>query len=238
MAWLNDPEPRVRSAAIQALADYSSWNPKYTGPLVSMLRDEDARVRRDAVTGLIRHGADAEKFIPVFQQMLTDTNADILTSGVAMLVALKIPIPHEALSSLFKTSDVGAIGAVMMQYQIREQMKISNEDAFPLLQNSEPGARIMGLRILYLNAEKQSVEMSLPLLLDPDELVRLKAAQILRALTGRHFTEAQTDEWIKWWNENKTNFVVELHPEELRPGRRGTNDFRRIMTGSPPTSPP
>jgi len=66
--WLNDTEPRVRSAAIQVLSDYSNWNPKYAGPLVSMLRDENARVRRDAETGLIRHSADAEKFTPVFNK--------------------------------------------------------------------------------------------------------------------------------------------------------------------------
>jgi len=95
--------------------------------------------------------------------------------------------------------------------------KLSDDEALTLLQNPQPVARLLGLRVLDQNPEKQSVELALPLLRDPDELVRLKAAQTLRVLTGQHFTEDQLDEWVKWWTQNKTNLVVRLHPEELRP---------------------
>jgi len=74
-----------------------------------------------------------------------------------------------------------------------------------------------GLSVLYRNANKQSIELALPLLKDPERVVRMRTAGTLRALTGQHFTEGQPDQWEKWWAKNKTNFVVEPHPEELRP---------------------
>jgi hypothetical protein len=30
--------------------------------------------------------------------------------------------------------------------------------------------------------------------------------------------------WIKWWDANKTNFVAEPHPKELRPQRLHAGD--------------
>ena len=68
-------------------------------------------------------------------------------------------------------------------------------------------ARMVALNIFSKNANKQSVELALPLLHDPDELVRLKAAQTLRELTGQNFSEDQADEWGKWWMTNKNQFV-------------------------------
>ena len=106
-----------------------------------------------------------------------------------------------------------------------------------MLQNIEPFARVFGLDILYRNADKQSVELALPLLQDSDELVRLKTAQTLRAMTGQHFTETQNNEWTKWWTENKTNFVVQLHPEELRPQLPGIR-AGDVGDRPPPATPP
>src|SRR5208282_6768700 len=93
---------------------------------------------------------------------------------------------------------------------------ISDDEALVLLQSPQPVARQLGLRVLDQNPEKQSVELALPLLRDTDELVRLKAAQTLRTLTGQNFTEDQTDEWAKWWTQNKTKVVAQSRPEETR----------------------
>src|ERR1019366_10591660 len=66
------------------------------------------------------------------------------------------------------------------------------------------------------NANKQSVELALPLLHDPDELVRLKAAQTLRELTGQNFSEDQADEWGKWWMTNKNQFISPFYTRAIR----------------------
>jgi hypothetical protein len=90
-------------------------------------------------------------------------------------------------------------------------------EALPLLQNSEPLGRMIGLQVLYENANQQSVELALPLLNDPVPGVRQEAAATLRALTDEPFTAEQFTEWNAWWARNKTHFVVLLHPEELPP---------------------
>jgi HEAT repeat protein len=226
LTWLKDPAPAVRYAGVQMLTDYSNWHPENAESIVALLRDQDAMVRRAAVSGLLRFHRDSlEKYIPDFQQMLKDKNPGIQSSGLEMLQRLRVEIPREDLLPFFRSSDWRVLNLAFSQ--LREQDgKISDDDALILLQNPEPVARLLGLTALSQNPEKESVELALPLLRDPDEIVRLKAAQTLRALTGQHFTEDQTDEWIKWWTENKTNLVAHPPSEELRPHFAAPTDGR------------
>lgn len=219
VAWLKDSEPEVRMAGVNVLTEYGNWNPKNAEVLVAMLSDENADVRHEAMFGLPRFGNDWEQFVPAFKEMLRDKNPGVQLSGLIMLQRLHVSIPREDLLPFFKSSDPEAVSWAWVQLRDQKE-KISDDDALPLLQNSQPTARLLGLRVLDQNPEKKSVELALPLLRDPDELMRLKAAQTLRVLTGQHFTEDQVDEWVNWWTKNKTNFVVQLHPEELRPQLR------------------
>jgi hypothetical protein len=133
-----------------------------------------------------------------------------------------VSVPRDELLQFFRVPDPGVIGITLSQFRKAdsrgENLKydISDEEAVPLLENSEQLARKIGLNVLYQNASKRSVELALPLLKDSDQQVRLLTARTLRALTGQHFTADQANEWGKWWTANKANFVVQLHPEELR----------------------
>ena len=242
ISWLKDSEPKVRIKAVRVLTDQSSWKPEFAEVLVPLLRDEDAEVRYAVTFGLIRlpqFHDDLAKFIPTFQEMLKDTNSVVRVSGLHMMLGMELPIERDDLISFFKIPDRHALGRVA--YYLRDKTNgyhISNQEAVPLLQNTESFARVFGLNILYQNADKQSVELALPLLKDSDQQVRMRAAATLRALTGQHFTDTQADEWQEWWPDNKTNFVVQLHPEALRPQRRGTNDIRWLLTNRPPVSLP
>ena len=213
--WLKDSEPEVRMAGVETLAEYSNWNPKNAAPLVAMLRDEDTRVRHAAFFALPRFRGEMEKYIPDFQQMLKDKDPGVQFSGLEMLQRLQMDIPLADLLPLFKSSDLEILGTAFSQIS-RQGEKISDDDARVLLQNPQPLARQLGLRALDQNPGKQSVELALPLLRDPDEIVRLKAAQTLQALTGQQFSEDQADEWAKWWVEHKAGFVAQSHPEEPR----------------------
>jgi len=208
------------------LTDYANRHPEDAEAIVALLRDEDPMVRRAAVAGLLRFPPDIlKKYIPDFQQMLKDKNPGVQSSGLEMLERLRVEIPREDLLPFLQSSDWRVLN--LAYSQLREQDgKISNDDALILLQNPEPVARLLGLTALSQNPEKDSVELALPLLRDPDEMARLKAAQTLRVLTGQHFTEDQTDQWMKWWTENKTNLSVQLHPEELRPHFEAPTDGR------------
>ncbi len=98
---------------------------------------------------------------------------------------------------------------------MEENDPLSQEVITILLQNSDPMARMDGVTILYRNANKQSVELALSLLNDPNPFVKELAGSTLRALTGQDFTDDQSGEWEKWWNENKTNFVVQLRRQKF-----------------------
>ena len=237
-ALLKDSEPEVRVTAVDVLGDYSNWNPKFVAPLVEMLSDDDVRVRVAAENGLEHHLSDIANFIPHFQAMLKDKNPGIQASGFELLHRLGVPVSREDLLAIFKAPSLRAVWDAYTELKEVTGEDISDADAVSLLQNPDPDVRGgIGLRTLYQNADKRAVEMALPLLKDPEPLVRMRAAQTLRAMTGQHFTDEQAGEWEKWWNENKTHFVVQLHPEELRPQRRGTNDSR-FLTNRPPVRVP
>jgi HEAT repeat protein len=184
--------------------------------------------------------------------MLKDTNLHVRASGMRMLNYLQVPVPREELLEFFKLPDREGISLALDQLRnrnnsgseviqlggINEYTGVSDAEAVPLLQNPDLIARMIGLRILYANAEKQSVELAMPLLKDPEPMVRRRTAATLRALTGQYFTEDQTDQWEKWWHENKATFVVELHPEALRPEWRGPNEIWWPSTNRPSASAP
>lgn len=254
LRWLKDSEPAVRYAGVQTLT--GNWNPQFAEPLIATLRDDDAAVRRAAAFTLPRFRSDMEKYIPAFQQMLNDKNPAIEWSGLEMLQRLQVEIPREDLLHFFNSSDPETLGVAFSQLT-RQNERVSDADALVLLQNPQPLARVLGLRVLDRNHEKQSVELALPLLLDSEELVRLKATQTLRALTGQEFSEDQTEEWSKWWMEHKTNFVAQASPEEWRPQIQNSDDdekreatwlwqhtdkrqteVEKLLNAPPPTSMP
>lgn len=245
ISWLKDSEPEVRTKAVKVLTDHSSWNPRFAEFLVPVLRDENAEVRHAVAVGLVglpQFHDDLRKYIPEFQEMLKDTNPVVRFSGLRMLLGMEVSIPRGELLQFFSVPDREVISVAVFQFRKADsrggnlKYDISDEEAVPLLQNAEPLARMIGLNVLYKNAEKQSVELALPLLKDPERTVRLRTAATLRALTGQHFTEEQPEQWQEWWTANKTNFVVQLHPEELRPRLPGS-PASNIGDRLPPATP-
>ena len=171
LTWLKDSEPEVRTAGISMLTEYRNWNPTNAELLVPMLRDPDRRVRHELAFALPRFRNDLEKYIPAFQEMLKDQDPDIRVSAVEMLDRLSVPIPVEDLLPLFNLQDSLSVGFVAQALYHEE---VSNGEIITLLQNPEPSARMVALNIFSKNANKQSVELALPLLRDPDELVTVQ----------------------------------------------------------------
>lgn len=172
-AWLADPEPAVRMAALYMLTQPGQVNMKFSGPLLALLNDPDPVVRAGAVfdAGLDRND----------------------------------PISKDVLMAL--------------------------------LQNSEPFARMEGVTILYRNAierneAKQSVELALPLLKDPNWFVADLAGSTLRALTGQDFADDEVGNWNVWWNENKAHFAAQVRRSEF--GLHPTNKSAFRLTPPQP----
>ena len=215
VAWLKDSEPEVRMAGVNVLTEYRNWNPKNAEPVIAMLRDKDPGVRHAVVFALPRFRGDLEKYIPTLQKMLKDPDANARAASLEIIdrLGIEAEISRPDLLSFFTSPDYLVLNAVFTQLG-GQHGEVSGNEALVMLQSPQIVARLLGLHALDQKPEKQSVELALPLLRDPDEIVRLKAAQTLRALTGQQFTEDQTDEWAKWWTQNKTNFAAQSHPQE------------------------
>lgn len=214
--WLTDSVPEIRMTAVMMLTEYGNWQPKYAEPVVAMLRDKDPRVRHAVVFGLPRFRGDLEKHIPTIQKMLKDPDANARAASLEILgrLGIEAEISRADLLSFFTSSDYLVLNAAFTQLG-GQHGEVSSDEALVMLQSPQIVARLLGLHALGHKPERQSVSLALPLLRDPDEMVRLTAAQTLRTLTGQQFTEDQTDEWEKWWMENKAKFVAPLQPEEL-----------------------
>jgi HEAT repeat protein len=233
---LKDSEPKVRAVAARTLGD--DWNPKYAAPLVEALNDNDVEVRWQAEYGLEHHLSEITNYIPHFHAMLKDRNLGTRAVCFKLLRQLRVPMSREDLLAVFQAPSVGVVWDAYREFAEVTGGTVSDADDVALLQNSDPNIRGgLGLVILYQNADKEAVELALPLLKDPEIPVRIRAAATLRALTGQHFTDEQAAEWENWWTENKAHFVVQLHPEELRPARFRTNNSR-FLTNRPPVSVP
>lgn len=186
--------------------------------LIAAMRDEDGRVASMAGASMmwdLQRGEGTE-FIPAVKEMLKSANADTRLAALWALSGTYEEIPREKLLPFLSSSNFHA-AEIAFQMLGRGDRGISNDDAALMLKNSNMQARLMGLRTLYENHQKSSVELALPLLKDPEKMVVYWAARNLRALTGQHFTAEQADQWQAWWSKNKAHFTVQTHPEELNP---------------------
>jgi hypothetical protein len=224
--WIKDSEPKVRVVGAAVLGDYSDWKPANAASLVGMLSDVDLEARWAAAGGLEHHLDDIKDFLPRFHALLKDKNPDIHACAYEVLHRMHEPVSREDLSGVFAAASMGPVWTAYEELQ-KNGWEISDTDVVTLLKNSDPNIRGgLGLKILYDRANRQSVDLALPFLHDPEPLVRMSAARTLRALTGQHFTEAPADDWEKWWTQNKDHFIVHQHPEELTP-----KNLRRVLHG-------
>ena len=153
----------------------------------------------------------------LFKRCSRDPDANARAASLEILdrLGIEAEISRADLLSFFTSPDYLVLNAAFTQLG-GQHGEVSGDEALVMLQSPQIVARLLGLHALDQKPEKQSVELALPLLRDPDEMVRLKAAQTLRALTGQQFSEDQADEWTKWWVKNKTDFVAQSRPEESR----------------------
>ncbi|HTV63107.1 MAG TPA: DUF2330 domain-containing protein [Verrucomicrobiae bacterium] len=193
--------------------------------LLRAMQDPNAAVRTNAASvfnnmnnwGNIYEIANDPRVTNAALAWIKDSEPAVRMAGLYMLNRPGRPNTRFAgpLLALLKDPDPLVRHCAVFGAGREENDPVSQEVITILLQNSDPMARMDGITILYRNANKQSVELALPLLNDPNPFVKELAGSTLRALTGQDFTDDQGGEWEKWWNENKTNFAVQLRRQEF-----------------------
>lgn len=220
-SWLQDPEPQVRRTAVTILTAQTNWTATFAGALVPLLRDKDDGVRLTAALDLSCFSRDLQAFVPEFHDLLKDRDPGVRLSGLRMLfwttAWAEVPVNRDELAPFLESADREVILFLLswLRQQPAGAPNFSDQQAVPLLRNADPLGRWLGLCILNCNADKDAIELTLPLLNDSQDYVRGQAADILHDLTGQDLHSY--GDWFKWWSQNKSNFVVEQHPKKPRP---------------------
>jgi len=216
-----DPDPELRAFVVR----YVSGPPEF---LLAAMHDEDFKVAGLAGATLMQTLAfhpEGKKYIPVVQEMLHDKNLATREAAIEALRAVRVTIPRADLLQFFKVPNLHVVAAACRKLE-EEGEGVSNEDAIPLLQNSDPSVRAFGLKTLYENIGKSSIELALPLLKDSEHIVRGRACDLLMDLTGQNIPVDQPGWWKKWWAENKTTFVLDEEQVRQRRGDRMRQSMR------------
>ena len=145
--WLNDSEPKVRLAAVGALADESNWKPDHAGLLLAALRDDDPDVGNVAAYGLGRHQSDATNYVQTIESLLQEKNPHVRASALKALDDIGVQIPRDLLLGSLDLPDrhvLGIFAAYFRKPLPNDRMlryQISNDEAAPLFRNPDPLGR-------------------------------------------------------------------------------------------------
>lgn len=195
---LQDPDALIREKACAAAG--MNWDKTFIPLLTALLRDPNDNVRSMACFALQEHRDDLADEIVTYRKMVKE-------DGLAAPYAVRLmghpgaPLSREESLRMLSSTNlpVVSMGFTGLRYHM-EQGELA-----PLLTNSLPMARLMGLGELTRIRDNAAVEQIVSMLHDPNEGVRWRVRESLRQLSGLKLG-ADPAAWEKWWTENKSNF--------------------------------
>jgi HEAT repeat protein len=226
---LKDDLPAVRLNAAMAAA--RSWDDRLLEPLAALLRDRYLPICRQAASTLQLR--ETTNRAAVYLALLKDP--DSVVQGYALQVLSgtnRAAIPRSELLRLLGSPRLSTVNEALNLLQGREAMGwhygpfmsdahdptpgetnyVSSAEAAPLTTNRRTIARLMGLRILRQNADAQAVALTLPLLRDTNSIVRNRAFDLLRTVSGQDIPQNEPAKWEQWWAANKETFAAPTRP--------------------------
>jgi HEAT repeat protein len=84
--------------------------------------------------------------------------------------------------------------------------RLTTTETTVLATNRLSQIRLMSLKNLERNGDAKAVELVLPLLRDPNSVVRSRAFGTLQVISGNNVSENDPAKWETWWTDNKTTF--------------------------------
>lgn len=223
-ALLRDEVPQVRLNAVMATAAH--WDPRFVAPLIALFRDPHNEIRWQAAQWLCLH--EPKERSPVYAVMLEDPNPDVQACALQVLGRIgpdaapragllrllgspRLDVMSRALRLLQgpQSDWPGLPPALNLRGELRaETNRLSSAEASPLLTNQLTLARLVGLKILRRNADAEAVTLALPLLRDTNHIVRHRAFDLLRAVSGQDIQPDDSVKWEEWWAANRGGFTA------------------------------
>jgi HEAT repeat protein len=201
---LRDTNDFTRELACDAIGQ--NWQDEFARPLVERLSDPSVQVRRAAGNVLQQHPTEA--LLPTYRKLLAEDT--VAAEGAVRLVGVENFSRPELLRLLSSTNlAVVSTGFTRLRHQL-----LTLEETEPLLTNSLPMARLMGLGELSKIGSPPAVDRIVALLRDPDEMVRWRTRGTLRRLTGQKLGPDPAA-YEQWWKQNRDVYIPPS-PTELR----------------------
>ena len=220
-----DPYQEIRSEAVRCLSRHERSGPKEI--YLKLLRDPEPNVKFCSLSVLLQVAREA---IPpqVLVELIRDPRPEV--HGAALYVLWQLDgdvVPRADLLPLLASSDPMTVnlawklieGAGHVQPALSEpfasererQLKaraLTSTEAAVLTTNQLATARLTGLRLLQRNADPKAIELTLPLLRDSNEIVRIRAFGAMAAITGKDISKDDPVKWEQWWMANKNTFTA------------------------------
>jgi HEAT repeat protein len=213
VALFRDPYQGIRFEAAECL----TWDKRRdrTNAYLALLKDPDPNVRVCAVAVLSRWDRNA---IPaeLLIEMVKDPNPDMQSLGLHFLWQMnRDVVPRADLLPLLASSRAETImwalhlieGSGRIRLPESQGSKpLTSSEAVVLATNRLALARLQGLKILERNGDAKAVELTLPLLKDPNSVIRSRAFTTLQSITGQNLSRTDAAKWEEWWAANRSTF--------------------------------
>jgi HEAT repeat protein len=200
--WLElvkDPDSKVRDAALTGLG--RSLDPAVLDKLFVYLRDPNLCQEVGWFLGNPRHLQTIASKKDELLDLTRNADPDLQsTAWRLLLLNRQFELPREMLVGLLKSTNFFIINTAVSRLQERG---LSSEEASVLVHSPSPFARFASLRVLSKNADARAIELGTELLREPEELIRIKAWQTLRKITGQDLPYDQPEKWEAWWAAKK-----------------------------------
>jgi HEAT repeat protein len=149
-------------------------------------------------------------------EMVKDPNPDMQSLGLHFLWQMnRDVVPRADLLPLLASSRAETImwalhlieGSGRIRLPESQGSKpLTSSEAVVLATNRLALARLQGLKILERNGDAKAVELTLPLLKDPNSVIRSRAFTTLQSITGQNLSRTDAAKWEEWWAANRSTF--------------------------------
>jgi hypothetical protein len=195
-----DSEPEIRARVIQT-AGYHYWHPELADKMVEFLHDDDEDVRQAAAAVLIQHRDVTQARAGELIQLLDENNNGVRASALRVLSGLSdVRIPRDKLLRMLSAPRLDVVSQSF--HLLRKESPITSDESISLLKNELGMARLMGLKVLSEAADKRAAQLTVTLLRDPEEMIRRRAGNVLKKLTGEQIPFDNVEAWEKLVNSH------------------------------------
>jgi hypothetical protein len=192
---LSNSEPRIRQSACYAAGQ--AWESSFAPVLGKILSDSDEGARRAAAFVLREYPENQQ--MPLYQKIVQEDGAG---AGQAISLLDTTSWSRAELLKLFSSTNLPVLSTAFT----RLRHTLITDEVAPLLTNSLPQARMMGLGVLSRIGDTAAVDRIVSMLHDPNEAIRWRVRSDLRRLTGQKLG-ADPAAYEKWWAANKDTFT-------------------------------